>query len=147
MDSLPRLVVSWNRHPPRTVTPTCRGSWDELTIKKEISIRPITIGTRRVQSDDKLIDAWIDLGRLALGRNLPADAVAALERAAALDPKAYVPAYHLAQAYQRIGKDDLAARYRAKAERLRAEQPTVLRGAGGTDPIEPQARSALEQVP
>ena len=100
-----------------------------------------------VQSDDKLIDAWIDLGRLALARNLPADAVVALERAAALDPKAYVPAYHLAQAYQRIGKDDLADRYRAKAERLRAEQPTVLGGAGGTDPIEPPARSALEQVP
>lgn len=103
--------------------------------------------TEAVQSDEKLIDAWIDLGRLALGRNLPARAVVALERAAALDPKAYVPAYHLAQAYQRIGKDELAARYRAKVELLRSEAPSALIGTAATSSTEPPESSALGRAP
>jgi tetratricopeptide (TPR) repeat protein len=72
-----------------------------------------------VDADPRLTDAWIDLGRLALSRDRPAEAIRALERAAALEPRAYVPAYQLALAYRRSGQSDRAEAFRRKADRLR----------------------------
>jgi tetratricopeptide (TPR) repeat protein len=81
-----------------------------------------------VQADPRLTDAWIDLGRLALARNRPEEAIAPLERAAALDPRAYAPAYHLALAYRRLGQSGRAEHYLRRAERIRGE-PAPMPGA------------------
>jgi tetratricopeptide (TPR) repeat protein len=81
-----------------------------------------------VRADPGLTDAWIELGRLALARNRPEEAIAPLERAAGLEPRAYAPAYHLALAYRQVGRLDLAERYRRRAERLR-DAPASTPGA------------------
>jgi tetratricopeptide (TPR) repeat protein len=72
-----------------------------------------------VRADPGLTDAWIDLGRLAMARNRPEEAIAPLQKASALEPRAYAPAYHLSLAYRRLGQKDLAERCHARAEKLR----------------------------
>jgi tetratricopeptide (TPR) repeat protein len=76
-----------------------------------------------VQKDSKMTDAWIELGRLALARNRPEEAIAPLERASELVPRAYMPSYLLSLTYRLTGQVDLADRHRARAERFRGESP------------------------
>jgi tetratricopeptide (TPR) repeat protein len=86
-----------------------------------------------LELDPKLSAAWLSLGRLALERDQPAEAVGLLERALALSPKAHEVIYTLSLAERRLGHLDVAERLRERARGLReAEGPP--RGGMGSMP-------------
>jgi tetratricopeptide (TPR) repeat protein len=83
---------------------------------------------RAVADNPNNTDALLDLGRLALGRRRPDEAIRLLERAAELSPASLDPVYNLGRAYRLKGDADRAAHYESLADRLRASRPRV----GGT---------------
>ena len=133
--------------PPEDRDPNLSWLLDELTIKKEISIVPITIAREAVQSDDKLIDAWIDLGRLALGRNLPADAVVALNGPPRLTRKPMYPLTTSPRPIAALAKTTLRTATAPKPSGCGLSHQRSFAGRGRPTSLEPPARSALEQVP
>ena len=58
------------------------------------------------------------LGRALVERGHPGEAVLALRRAAVLDPSAVPAHFWLVQAYQGVGRDDLAQEQRGLLRRL-----------------------------
>ncbi|QDV39362.1 tetratricopeptide repeat protein [Tautonia plasticadhaerens] len=91
--------------------------------------------------DPGLADAWVDLGRLALVRGRPGEAIAPLERAAALAPGSLAAAHHLAQAHRRLGQVDRAERYQAIADRIR-RGPSPGEAPEDMPPLQPPAATA-----
>jgi tetratricopeptide (TPR) repeat protein len=75
---------------------------------------------KAIELDPNLPMAWLSLGRLALTRNRPHDAIPFLERAARLAPTVYQPLYSLSLAHERLGGNVEAERYRRQAERIRS---------------------------
>ncbi len=76
---------------------------------------------RSIELNPRRPHPWLMLGNLELQRNRLEPAVERLGRAAALAPTAREPFYGLSLACGRLGRRDEADRYRAIAERLRAE--------------------------
>ncbi|GAC1474095.1 MAG: hypothetical protein NVSMB9_23840 [Isosphaeraceae bacterium] len=82
--------------------------------------------------DPKFYAAWLGLGRLALQRHQPEEAVSSLQQAAKLSPGSYETTYGLSLAYRQLGKDEEARRYQKKADQLRSR---VRREPGGMGAI------------
>jgi tetratricopeptide (TPR) repeat protein len=74
--------------------------------------------------------SWLNLGRLALRRDRPADAVERLERTSELAPNSIEAAEHLALAYSRLGREDDARRQTEKVKVLRHRSARKPRGMG-----------------
>jgi tetratricopeptide (TPR) repeat protein len=73
---------------------------------------------------------WLGLGRLALNRRRPEEAIAHFDRARALAPDLLEPVFGLSQAHAQLGHAAEAARFRALAEKMRAQSPGPERGMG-----------------
>ncbi|WP_422922931.1 tetratricopeptide repeat protein [Singulisphaera sp. PoT] len=82
------------------------------------------------QWNPQLGGPWLELGRLALDRDQVQEAVALLERAAALTPASPEPAYSLSLAYRRLGQAEAANRLAARAEELRKRQRELFSRTG-----------------
>ena len=74
---------------------------------------------RSVELSPANSDAWLGLGRLALGRRRPGEAIGYLLHAVELAPDAYEPHYLLSQAYRRLGNGAEADRHEALARTRR----------------------------
>jgi tetratricopeptide (TPR) repeat protein len=72
-----------------------------------------------LQTDPDRYGTWWRIGKLALLRGRPAEAVESLLRAHAIQPNAVGPLYSLGLAYRRLGRDDEADRYMKRAEQVR----------------------------
>jgi Flp pilus assembly protein TadD len=70
------------------------------------------------------------LGNFLLGKGKIPEALAHLERAAQLDPKASRYRFALARAYRRAGRDRDAARELQAFQALKAEEDKLAAGAG-----------------
>jgi tetratricopeptide (TPR) repeat protein len=84
--------------------------------------------------DPRHADALLGLGRLALNRNQPAEAVEWLSRAADCSPEALEPVYNLTRAYRLLGRTEEAERLERRAESVRASRA----GSGGREPTPAQ---------
>jgi tetratricopeptide (TPR) repeat protein len=85
--------------------------------------------------DPNNADVCLDLGQLALSRNRWSEAVDLLKRAADRSTDAIGPLYSLSQAYQMLGNDGEAQRYRHLADLRRRARPVATTGMGaGADP-------------
>jgi tetratricopeptide (TPR) repeat protein len=80
--------------------------------------------------DPRNADAALGLGRLALGRNRPSEAVVWLQMAVQASPNALEPVYGLARAYRSLGNVSEAERLERMAGTIRASQPFAT-GSGG----------------
>ena len=80
------------------------------------------------ERNDQRASPFLSLGRLALQRNRPEEAIPSLERAAKLAPGAREPVYHLSIAHRRLGHREEADRLRDQAKRL--PDPSVPRRTG-----------------
>jgi tetratricopeptide (TPR) repeat protein len=76
-----------------------------------------------VERDPARIDAWLDLGRLALARGRTDEAVETLTKAVTLAPESLEANYNLAQAFRLQGKPADADRFQRRATALRAATP------------------------
>jgi len=74
-----------------------------------------------LQWDPDRFGTWWRIGKLELQRGRPAEAIEALLRAAALEPKAGGPLYSLALAYRRLGRREESDRFMEKLKHLQAE--------------------------
>jgi tetratricopeptide (TPR) repeat protein len=74
-----------------------------------------------LQWDPERSGTWWRIGKLELQRGRTAEAIEALRRAAALEPKAAGPLYNLALAYRRLGRVEESDRFMEKLRRLQAE--------------------------
>lgn len=83
---------------------------------------PLTTAIALVEDDP---GALVLLGRALVEQGKPADAIFALRRAAALDPSAVPAHFWLIQAYQGVGRNDLA---RAQMDLLRRIDPRAAAG-------------------
>ncbi|MGH9160082.1 MAG: tetratricopeptide repeat protein, partial [Vicinamibacteraceae bacterium] len=72
--------------------------------------------------DGGLVDARALLGKVLLGQDAPIDAARHLDKAAAAKPEDASIRYLLAQAYQRAGRTEAAARQFEEARRLKARE-------------------------
>src|SRR5262249_38168612 len=72
-----------------------------------------------LQWDDDRSGTWWRIGKLALQRGRPAEAVEALRRASSIQPDAIGPLYSLSLAYRRLGRTAEADRCMQRAEQLR----------------------------
>lgn len=77
-----------------------------------------------VEWDPALPDAWLNLGRLALQRQRPGEAIPLLRKAAELSPEAIEPLYSLAQAHRLRGETAEADRLSRRVEQMRAADPS-----------------------
>ncbi|MEK7785707.1 MAG: tetratricopeptide repeat protein, partial [Chloroflexota bacterium] len=68
--------------------------------------------------DPALVVALVGMGRIYLERDLPNEAVAALTRAANVDPNDYAANFFLARAYDRLGESEQAAHYLEQASKI-----------------------------
>src|SRR6185312_5884537 len=73
--------------------------------------------------------AWLNLGRLELGRGHSEEAVRLLVRAASLAPESIDAAYNLGLTYRRLGKIAEAKKWEQEAIRLRLLREEKTRGA------------------
>jgi tetratricopeptide (TPR) repeat protein len=73
--------------------------------------------------DPSLPGPWLELGRLALIRNQPAEAVSLLQKAASLSPHSPDPLYSLSQAFRQLGKPHEADRLLTVARGLKQLPP------------------------
>ena len=74
---------------------------------------------RSVELSPANSDAWLGLGRLALGRRRPEEAIGYLNHAVELSPDAYEPHYLSGQAYRLLGNVAEADRHEALARARR----------------------------
>jgi tetratricopeptide (TPR) repeat protein len=95
-----------------------------------------------LEDDPNNTDALLDLGRVALGRRRPDEAIRLLERAAELSPASLDPVYNLSRAYRLKGDVARAEHYEALADSLRAARPPV--GGMGEMPVD---RPAAGETP
>jgi tetratricopeptide (TPR) repeat protein len=84
---------------------------------------------KAIEWDPKLPRAWFNLGKLALTRGRPHEAIPYLEQAARLAPESHRPLYSLSLAYGRLGRNLEAERYRLQSERIRRNASQPPRGA------------------
>jgi len=68
--------------------------------------------------DPALVPALVGMGRLYLARNLPEEAVIALERATTAAPDDYAANFFLARAYDQLGRTAQAGLYRNRASAI-----------------------------
>ncbi len=78
-----------------------------------------------VNWDPGNVDAWLELGRLAMNRKQWNEAVSILEPVVARAPEMVEPVYSLSLAYRQLGKTAEAERYRLRADQLRRSKPAV----------------------
>lgn len=83
-----------------------------------------------LEFDPKYFTALLGLGRLALQRSRPKEAIGLLERASTIKPDSYETAYSLSRAYRQLGLEDEARRYQEQAVRLRSAPGKKPRGMG-----------------
>jgi tetratricopeptide (TPR) repeat protein len=74
-----------------------------------------------LQWDPDRFGTWWRIGKLELQRGRTAEAIEALLRAAALEPKASGPLYNLALAYRRLGRREESDRFMEKLKHLQAQ--------------------------
>ncbi|MFO0888344.1 MAG: tetratricopeptide repeat protein [Isosphaeraceae bacterium] len=96
-----------------------------------------------VRTNPGELNAWLDLGRLALARGRIAEAVDLLSNAARLGPNSLEANYSLAQALRLQGKAAEAASFEARATALRTEKPQ----AGGMGEMPGQPRAPEDALP
>jgi tetratricopeptide (TPR) repeat protein len=84
--------------------------------------------------DPSLPGPWLELGRLALIRNQPAEAVSFLQRAATLSPSSPDPLYSLSQAFRQMGQPNEADRLLTVARGLKQPTPPPAAPAGSPAP-------------
>lgn len=114
-----------------------------VTYEKEGAMERAEECWRHALADDPdNTNALLDLGRLALGRQRPDEAIPLLERAAELSPTALDPVYNLSRAYRLKGNVARAEHYEELADRLRASQPKV--GGMGEMPDPPSMSREAE---
>ena len=87
--------------------------------------------------DPKLPIVWLHLGRLALTRGQPREAIPLLERAARLAPVTSQPLYSLGLAHGRLGHNAEAERYRRQADIIRAKSAATSQNDMGAPPVPP----------
>lgn len=87
--------------------------------------------------DPNRADTWWRIGRLALQRARPEEAVEPRRRAAELEPKAVGPVYSLSLAYRRLGRLEDADRLREQAIRLRARRAPLRKGRADPPSLTP----------
>jgi tetratricopeptide (TPR) repeat protein len=87
--------------------------------------------------DPRLAGPWLELGRLALTRDRPVEAIEPLERAASLSPGSPEPPYSLSLAHRRLGHAEEAARFAVRADELR-RRSRAPRGGMGPPPSPPK---------
>jgi tetratricopeptide (TPR) repeat protein len=80
--------------------------------------------------DPSLPGPWLELGRLALIRNRPAEAVGLLQKAASLSPHSPDPLYSLSQAFRQMGQLREADRLLTVARGLKQTTPPPAAPAG-----------------
>ncbi len=68
--------------------------------------------------DPALAGALVGMGRIYLERDLPGEAVLALERAVSASPDDYAANFFLARAYDRLGNGEQAAHYFEQASKI-----------------------------
>ncbi len=90
-----------------------------------------------VERDPSQAKAWQELGRLALARQQPAEAVAALERAAALAPSDFTTLYTLQNAYRQAGQAEQAEAVHRRVETIRGHSPPPVQGMGANQRSRP----------
>lgn len=78
--------------------------------------------------DPELAGPWLELGKLALNQDRPAEALELLERAEALKPGSPATAYSLSLAHRRLGHLPEAERFAARADELRRRARAPLKG-------------------
>lgn len=83
-----------------------------------------------VTSEPRADFAWAELGRLALSRKRPVEAIEALRRAEELNPRDQDVLFSLMTAYAQDGRRDEARDARDRLERLRAATPPPSHGMG-----------------
>jgi tetratricopeptide (TPR) repeat protein len=76
---------------------------------------------------------WWRIGKLALQRGRPGEAIEPLQRAAALEPKAVGPLYSLALAYRRLGRREQSDRLLEQVRHLRVGPAPARHGDGDPD--------------
>ena len=81
-------------------------------------------------------DTWWRIGRLALQRGQPREAVEPLRRAASLAPETIGPVYSLSLAYRRLGRREESDRFLERVDRLRSKSARP-QGVTGTTPGPP----------
>lgn len=92
-----------------------------------------------VERDPNQAKAWEELGRLALARQQPAQAVEALERAAALTPNDFTTLYTLQNALRQAGQAERAEVVRQRVEVIRGHSPPPVKGMGANQMAQPGA--------
>ncbi len=81
--------------------------------------------SKSLEWDPENADALLGMGRLALNRNRPGEAVGWLERAVKASPQSLEPVYNLARAYRLLGRTAEAERFESRAAEIRAERPAT----------------------
>jgi tetratricopeptide (TPR) repeat protein len=89
--------------------------------------------------------AWLNLGRIELGRGHPEEAARLLVRAAARSPDSVDAAYNLGLTYRRLGQSDLAKKWEQEAARLRTRRDEKARGATSGPADVPKTSSGADR--
>lgn len=92
---------------------------------------------REVRLDANALDGWINLGKLALARGRPEEAVGPLDRAVDLDPTSYSALYNLLLAHRRLGHAEEARSLQARLDAVKAGQGTPT-ARMGSPPLPPE---------
>ena len=94
---------------------------------------------RTIQQAPDRYGTWWRLGKLALLRGRPADAIEPLRRASALQPRAIGPYYSLSLAYRRLGRNDESDRSMQQVRDLRGGTAAPPSDDGDASPLGAEA--------